>query len=1075
MDYSNPRDKLVDWVRTQLIGPTDGENVLSGVTPLERYPTGILYPINLVGTGIDPAPDSQFEQSGISQYDDEESELSSNFDDDSEVKPLAQSARRRRYVPPSSMGFSIYVIGDIELEIHATAVHYKAPKLRDDDGKFLPPEKITYERSIMALSINLKSLHIRENQISKTNDSMRIDVHSRQFKNGQVITISLSNCQELPNIKGPREWKKLHNERALFETELQCQVVSGKTENAGKLLEYPRVDFDLLSEEEQDFEIQYRKRKIFAVGHGVAVDWNVESSKLGRVWTEFMPSVTVPVIVHNEQCEQSVLEIRYLSETVWDNSLRSKLTNFVTEYKNWIRKQAAQSECFREDFERITAMRICDKMNAAATRMSRGIKTLNANPRAAESFRLANQAMLNQMARADAVSKRSTEAKKYRWRPFQLAFLLAVVESTINENSDERDLMDLIWFPTGGGKTEAYLALIALLVVWRRLEFGDSGGGTVALMRYSLRLLTVDQFNRAVRMMCALELIRRSNPEKLGTEPFDVGLWVGKQTSPNSYTEVKKIIENEELPYDSLILKKCPWCDSSFDKDSYLFANDRFIGFACSDSICEFGSDPEKRLPANVVDEALYANPPSLLIATVDKFARLAWEGRAVSLFGNHGAMRPPELVIQDELHLITGPLGSVAGLYEAALETVLTRNGVQPKYVASTATISMAREQVKRLYGRKLAVFPPPGLSCEDSYFAHTDTESPGRKYIGHLTHSFNQRTCLSPLSSAVLMAPERVFLDDVDKENLLEAWWTQVIYHRSLRDVGYNHTNYMTEIRKLVRLLYERALPDELAQDANTQSNSSRMDNLQIVQLTSAASASENYKTFDRLSKRRDEEDYLDVVLATNMFSVGVDVQRLAVMIVHGQPMTTAEYIQATSRVGRGDVPGLVFVNYFRNQARSLSHYENFRPYHDSFYRFVEPTSVTPFTKQVRNRALHACLVISVRHAIESMNSNDAAGNFNRNNSQIKAVVDELRQRLQRACDEEFEFTDADITTLIEHWHDEAVRCSSQNRSIHYSADDKGTDSLLSNFDEFSTGVWQTMHSMRNIESVSWLKCNE
>ena len=360
------------------------------------------------------------------------------------------------------------------------------------------------------------------------------------------------------------------------------------------------------------------------------------------------------------------------------------------------------------------------------------------------------------------------------------------MESAIREDDDYRDVLDLIWFPTGGGKTEAYLGLIAFLIVWRRLRYPDSGGGTAAFMRYTLRLLTRQQFERASRMVCALELIRRQDPARLGEEPIDIGIWVGGVISPNAFQQARELVGEiragrHEARY-KLLLERCPWCGTPFDITRGYQADEDDFSFRCIHQECEFGAN-EPPLPCNVVDEALYRRPPSLLIGTIDKFARVAWDERTGALFGVGTGSRPPELVIQDELHLITGPLGSVAGLYEAGLDTLLVRRGVRPKYVASTATIRMAAEQVRRLYARDLAVFPPPGLSHDDSYFARTDRERPGRLYVGYLAPMLDQQHCLAPLAAALLAGPEAVFDADADRDELLDAWWTQVIYHGSLK----------------------------------------------------------------------------------------------------------------------------------------------------------------------------------------------------------------------------------------------------------------------------------------------------
>ena len=540
-----------------------------------------------------------------------------------------------------------------------------------------------------------------------------------------------------------------------------------------------------------------------------------------------------------------------------------------------------------------------------------------------------------------------------------------------------------------------------------------------------------------------------------------------------------------------LLLEGCPWCGTPFDPNRGYQAAANAFHFHCVERDCAFGTDP-RPLPCNVVDEALYRHPPSLLIGTIDKFAQVAWEERSGAFFGAGTDFRPPELVIQDELHLITGPLGSVAGLYEAGLETVLVRRGVRPKYVASTATIRMAEEQVQRLYARKHAVFPPPGLSHDDSYFARTDRERPGRLYVGYLAPMLDQQHCLAPLAAALLAGPRSVFDKDTDRDELLDAWWTLVVYHGSLKGVGNSHNALVTDVREFGRRIVEGASAgadpasegEPVSPDAEAGDAARRFRHMRIAQLTSRRTAEENAKTFLRLNNPQKDKDCLDAVLATNMVSVGLDVARLALMIVNGQPLTTAEYIQATSRVGRAEVPGLVFANYYRNQARSLSHYESFRPYHESFYRFVEPSSVTPFTRQVRRRALHAALVIALRHACAGLRDNTSAGNFDQDSPDVRAVIAELKRRCERADDDPGRGRDTavhDTAAHLDHlagqWHDEARRCEQDRRQLRYEArgDERNADRLLYTHGESRPGLWATLHSMRNVESTGALKIHD
>ena len=1037
--------------------------------------------------GIDPA----------SVSDDDEAESPS--DDMNAGNDAEPAIKRRRYMPPSSVGFSFFVQGDeVRFQVKFSAACYERTGERDERGQYRSTE---YQRSRLGGDKDAKTFtrpdHHLLTQSNQREDVLggraSINVLWRPFLDGWIVTISLFNKHELKAEGTTKSLTQARIEQSLFEVKLSCSL------EVGEIGSYPRVDKCLLNEEDQELELQYKHRRIYAIGHGAAVEWRDEQHPIDpvkKIWVEFMPAVVVPQVTADVAGDDNrVLGLALLAEGETTTKILQELNQFVEKYSAWVHAQNTQIDELEPD-ERAAAKRITARMTITLERMHRGVALLVAEPNAAESFRLANQAMLDQMRQADRVRGKRRDDNDYRWRPFQLAFLLAVIESAIREDDDYRDIVDLIWFPTGGGKTEAYLGLIAFLVVWRRLTNPASGGGTTVLMRYTLRLLTAQQFARATRMICALELIRRRVPKLKNGAPITIGIWVGSATSPNRFEDAIKLIAQASTGnigmLRRLVLESCPWCGTSFSAPESYVATESEFHFCCTNMVCDFGIQDQGILPCNVVDEALYQQPPTLLIATIDKFARLAWDERANAFFGE-GSNRPPELVIQDELHLIAGALGSVAGLYEAALDTVLKERGIHPKYIASTATIRMAEQQVERLYGRKLAVFPPPGLSCDDSYFARTVPldKRPGRMYVGYLAPMLDRQHCMAPLAAALLAAPEVVFdVGQEDRDDLLEAWWTQVVYHGSLKGVGNSHNAFNIDVRDVVRRLNE-----ELKQKANEGRTAEERDDTgeyeflakettiaepitrltaRIAQLTSISSAEENARTFSRLENNRDNPECLDVVLATNMVSVGLDVARLALMIINGQPLTTAEYIQASSRVGRSEVPGLVFANYYRDQARSLSHYESFRPYHEAFYRFVEPTSVTPYTYQARTRALHAALVIAIRHAGHYLLANNQAGQFNPDHDYVKKVIETLKRRCEQADSERATETAAHIDRLVEQWRAEAAHCQASRIQLNYQAPDKdrAANRLLHNHDDQIKGLWPTLQSMRNVENTALLK---
>ncbi len=608
---------------------------------------------------------------------------------------------------------------------------------------------------------------------------------------------------------------------------------------------------------------------------------------------------------------------------------------------------------------------------------------------------------------------------KVSWRPFQLAFVLLNLPGLIDPKNDQRKFVELLFFPTGGGKTEAYLGLAAFQMIFRRLTNpGVRSCGLSVLMRYTLRLLTLDQLGRAAALVCSMELERRKDPECLGSWPFEIGLWVGSAATPNrlghvgyngpgadqtAYMKTKRFRENSAKPAP-IPLESCPWCGKRFSGRSFkLIPNERapvHLQITCANYECDFSQG--KGLPILTVDETIYLRLPAFLIATVDKFAALPWEGRAGSLFGRvtrhdeqgfYGPTDPstagkplddilpgPDLIIQDELHLISGPLGTIAGIYEAAIEKLSERyasDGRQrklPKIIASTATVRRATHQIQALFGRNTTkIFPPPGINRTDSFFAETvpiDETNPatnGRLYIGVAAQGRSlKRTLLRTMLTIMSRAQTLYESGEADAKDAVDPYMTTLGYFNSLRELGGSRRIVEDEVlMQLDRYSSRRRLDPE-----DTLFSDRTIDMDHIKELTSRVSTNEVSGTKEKMGKPYGENQGCDVVLATNMISVGLDITRLGLMLVLGQPKSSSEYIQATSRVGRdAKRPGLVITLLNPHKARDRSHFERFKNFHQSFYRSVEATSVTPFSPRALDRALAATLVGVVRHSLDTM----------------------------------------------------------------------------------------------------------
>ena len=1070
MDFSEERMRLYQWMRSQLFGEgSDNDNDdtatnLTGMKPSERFQCGVLFPVVAKAT------------ESVIEVDIDEGDDAMGIDG---AEP--SQASYVRYVPPSSVGLSFYIEGEnAQLEVRAWGVWYEEQKGHGKNASRVWLRHPLSAKSETLIPVECPQVNGLPNSrhipVFNKSNAAAIQILWRKFGEGWIVTISLCNTQKfepLDSSMNAREWQEKKEESTLFEVELECRIVSGLVGD------YPRTDTSLLNDEDQELELQYQHKRIYAIGHGAAVDWSsvIQNGPITTIRADFFPKVEVPQVTADTGNEnENALDLAFLAQIDKNPSTVSQaLSKFVDGYTCWITelgKFATQLPAHQQ-----AAGRILARIDQTLTRMRNGIKRLQGDTVAQLAFSVANRAMLLQMQQSQKVN--GQKPRTPRWRPFQLGFVLTTLVSSIDENAIDRDLVDLIWFPTGGGKTEAYLALCAFVIAWRRATFPAKGGGTTILMRYTLRLLTAQQFERANRLIFALELLRKTEPAlQLGATPINIGIWVGGNTSPNTFRNAVDAITNgtaRKTAPKELLVTQCPWCGAAFHAPSNYRATTTSFHFQCSNVECLFSTHNNcKALPCNVVDEALFENPPTLLIGTIDKFARLAWDPRTSVFFGQAGN-RPPDLIIQDELHLIAGPLGSVAGVYEAAIDTVIQSKSVRPKYIASTATIRNAAEQVRQLYARDIAIFPPPGLSADDAYFAKTVPiqQRPGRMYVGYLAPARAPAESITPLAAALLIAPTILFEEQSERELLLDAWWTLVSYHGSLKGIGNAYNAIDKDARRYMEA-YIQAAPAQSSQLDKNKRCPDRLDSTRrrVQQLSSVVDGDTNHTTFARLAKTWQDDDRLDVLVSTNMISVGVDIPRLAAMIVNGQPLTTAEYIQASSRVGRGDVPGIVFTNYFRNQVRSWSHFESFRAYHESFYRHVEPTSVTPFSYPCRKRALHAALVIVMRHGAGLL-SEDAVKDFDPSAPHISNLINMLENRCREADAGRGDATAAHLETLQNEWSS-FIEVNGNVMPIKYSESDKQRNSerLLHDFDARIKGLWPTLQSMRNVEHVALVK---
>jgi hypothetical protein len=969
-----------------------------------------------------------------------------------------------------------------------------------------------------------------------------------------IVTLFLVNTQHEPD--------KLRDTAWIFQPALSI----GAPDQSPVFRQRQRIGMDdagTPSDEDRVMQMLYRQQVEFAVGHGVSVHAEPDEhdpTRATRISTQVIPTYEVPRTTFptaNEHPRLAGLELdmRTLAQSD-DASFAALLQPLVTAYADWVQ---AQTDRIAHDPDlapfRETAQQALAQCATVRQRIQAGIDLLGTHAQAGEAFRFLNRAMWQQrihtlaaerQRRGEPVDWTALDVPKERsWRVFQLAFILLNLPALTDLHHPERSaapeaIADLLWFPTGGGKTEAYLGLTAYTIGIRRLQgtvAGRSGmDGVAVLMRYTLRLLTLQQFQRATALICACEIIRRealaAGDTRWGTTPFRIGLWVGMRTTPNTTDQSKEALNREHGQFQRASavggsgspaqLTFCPWCGSEI-KQGRDIRVDTVAGrtiLACGDPLgeCPFSAaqSPGEGLPVLVVDEEIYRRLPTLLIATVDKFAQLPWKGETQMIFGQvdgycerhgfrspeiedstqhpargtypaartvpHSPLRPPDLIIQDELHLISGPLGTLVGLYESAVDRLTSwevdGQQVRPKVIASTATVRRAAEQIHALFLRQVSIFPPPGLDATDNFFAvqrPATTTEPGRRYLGICAIGKRQKAVLIRVYVALLAAAQHLY-EQYGAHT--DPWMTLVGYFNAMRELG--------GMRRLV----EDDVRSRLDQ-ADTRGLAKR-GTPYLEELTSRKGATDIPRVLDMLerpfaqppatSKKRgarstnESPRALDVLLATNMISVGVDVRRLGLMVVSGQPKTTAEYIQATSRVGRS-APGLVVTIFNWSRPRDLSHYEQFEHYHATFYQHVEALSVTPFAARALDRGLTALLVSYVRLLGQELNANDRAGRITGTHPYVLAARHDLAHRaaLASGTPEQAAHVTAEIQQRIDAWLAEAQRPTS-GRVLGYKERKDGVTVGLLKHPE--TADWQTftcLNSLRDVEPGVGLILND
>jgi len=983
------RNRLVEALDLDLVGPS-AEHVLANerlpgwVRPSTWYLTGFLIPASTMPEkSADADEDDDFElipeSAGLPEESNEE-----------------RKAAKKGYFP-SSIGLSFLVPKDArELAVTVRWGDYVQCETASDDGKAVsiwqrtPREVrvgVTLTGAQDPLTYDVPSsggleLQVAEQTVIAEELAVRLPAGTRS------VAVFLVN-RRAPNSGSP-------DSAFAFQAEIEAgcdQPFVPRPDLRGALAS----DWD-----EQVADLHYAGTPEYATGHGVSGEWELSDGACHVLRSAWIPLAQVEK-TETVDVQGVELAMDALGSLADGTGLTSALAPLVGEYRGWIETQRTRIVSLPAE-RREAAEELLRLAGVAAARIERGIVALASDLDALDAFRVANRAVARALRKRLAV-------ETPRWRVFQLAFMLLNLPGLVDPDDSHRETVDLLFFPTGGGKTEAYLGLAACAMVLRRLRHrgdgGVAGAGVSVIMRYTLRLLTLDQLGRAAGLVCALELEREADTARYGVWPFEIGLWVGKAATPNALgnkgdnrpdtarSKVRQFKADPKGKPTPIPLETCPWCGTRFAPNSFvLVPNDdqpRDLRIVCANFECDFARD--RALPIVTVDEPLYRRLPAFLIATVDKFASLPWVGESGTLLGgaerhdSHGfygpaepgkgarlakALPPPDLVIQDELHLIAGPLGTMAGLYEAAIEALCVREfsgrAMRPKIVASTATVRRAQDQIQALFARAITqIFPPPGPDRRDAFFARTRpaTEVPPRLYLGIAAQGRNPKVVMRRALLALMGAAERCYRDaggHKNETNPADPYMTVLGYFNALRELGSARRILEEEVQNTLKGYGARKRIGEatgLFQDRKTFS--------EVLELTSRVSTDKVAEARRRLEVPYNKIDQrVDCAIATNMISVGLDIPRLGLMMVLGQPKTHAEYIQATSRVGRDDKrPGLVVTLLNIHKPRDRSHYERFRHYHETFYRAVEAGSVTPFSARALDRGFAGALVAFARHA--------------------------------------------------------------------------------------------------------------
>ena len=1055
-DFIDRRPAIIDLVKQEIYGPLDSlsEETLSD-DPLSRYFCGVLYP-QKSETPIEEGDDGTTPKEADSPDESEDvgepiptssTQVFKDLTDDEESYLNLSNAYKQ-----SALSVSVAIPLRHSIKITIAFAKY----VKNAEEKEWKRHPFSKEFAFSSDSLTDMAKKTRRIEVYAEKDNVLSLNGFYRWKDGDVYVFTFCLLNET-TVNDDARHPKAND--CFFQTRLIIESDEG-------LAPIPKKEmFKNPSEDTESNLLLYRNEKKYAVGHGCSPIWDDRSQPVKSVSSEFLPTYELKTVVP----KNSTLSMEQMYKD--DNGIQTieGLRDLCDNYEKWINEQDKKTK--EGDFESrylLAAQKNIANCRECLERIREGISVLSSNTEAYSAFRLMNEAMLLQQIHSKLDKRKIVKGAdgKYRveeglipiledkstwkkgpvygyWRDFQIAFILLSIPSIVDHESPQHGIVDLIWFPTGGGKTEAYLGLSAFTILYKRIKKKDDGDCVQIFMRYTLRLLTSQQYERAAALVCSLEHLRRESPQLLGSKPITIGLWVGGGTTPNTMQEAFKYYDTLNSNHSNkypFVISKCPWCGAEIGphngkmfgiKKNILLKpkKKKVLYFSCSDPRCEFhaDNDPSKQLPLHVVDEEIYENPPTFLIGTVDKFAILPYKPKAKTLFGlRNGPAKGrnhPELIIQDELHLISGPLGSTVSAYETMINFFCSyeEDGkmVRPKIIASTATISQAKRQCHELFDlpkEKVKIFPPSCIDNGETYFSTVSKDDPGREYVGIYAPGA-QSSATSAIHILASHYEGKRFADYGGNDTLKDAYWTNVCYYNSIRELAQAVNWVDADIYEHSKIILHR--------DNDPSHSSNGIPRPLYMELNSRNQDVSVGESFELLSHQLKDDkpntrgSTMDFCFATNMISVGIDIDRLGLMTVFGQPKTTSEYIQATSRVGRsGSRPGLVFVFYNPGKPRDKSIFENFEDFHSKFYSYVEPTSISPFCSELRSRVVPA-LVVGITRYIASHDSSNGNG-FQEayRDGSTKVAEDAILSRVKGVDPAEEADTKKQIDMLVDTW---------------------------------------------------------